>query len=75
MKTSLSSKGQVVLPVELRHQDGLRAGQQFEVERVQAGEYLLRKVVSAKPGLLTWLQSCPEQDWFVPLPSDSTDDI
>ena len=76
MKTSISSKGQIVLPAEIRAQDQIEPGQQFEVERVQEGEYLLRKLaVPGRPGLLRWLQSCPEKGWFQPIPSESTDDL
>jgi AbrB family looped-hinge helix DNA binding protein len=76
MKTSLSSKGQIVLPAEIREQDGLLPGQQFEVERVHEGEYLIRKVIEpGQAGLVDWLLSCPVKDWFRPIPSDSTDDI
>jgi AbrB family looped-hinge helix DNA binding protein len=76
MKTSLSSKGQIVLPAELRKQDRLHPGQQFEVERIQAGEYRITKVASSgKPGLLAWLNDCPEKDWFQSLPSESTDEL
>lgn len=76
MKTRLSSKGQIVLPAELREQDDIRSGQQFEIQRVQAGEYLLKKVIGpGQPGLVAWLQSCPEQGWFQPLPSESTETI
>jgi AbrB family looped-hinge helix DNA binding protein len=76
MKTSLSSKGQIVLPAELREQDGLRTGQQFEVERIQPGEYRLKMIPgSGKPGLLQWLRSCPEKDWFQRVPSESTADL
>ena len=76
MRTTLSSKGQVVIPAELREQDEIRAGQQFEIERVQPGEYLLKKVKPAgSPGLLKWLRACPEKDWFQPIPSESTDEL
>jgi AbrB family looped-hinge helix DNA binding protein len=76
MKTKISSKGQIVLPVELREQDAIRAGEQFEVERIQAGQYLLKKVRSARStGVLEWLQSCPEKGWFRAIPSESTDDL
>ena len=34
MKTSVSTKGQIVLPAELRKQDRIEPGQEFEVERV-----------------------------------------
>jgi AbrB family looped-hinge helix DNA binding protein len=63
MKTFLSSKGQIDLPAELREQDRLRAGQQFEVERIRAGEYLLKRISDVgQPGLVDWLLSCPERD-------------
>jgi AbrB family looped-hinge helix DNA binding protein len=61
MKISVSSKGQIVLPVELREQDHIVPGQQFEIERLQAGEYVLRRTISpGRPGLVRWLRDCPE---------------
>jgi AbrB family looped-hinge helix DNA binding protein len=76
MKTSISSKGQIVLPAELREQDHIAPGQQFKVERLQAGEYLLRRMaLPGKPGLLDWLRNCPDKDWFQSVPSDSTDTL
>jgi AbrB family looped-hinge helix DNA binding protein len=76
MRTTVSSKGQVVLPAELRQQDRIQPGQQFEVERLQAGEYLLKKLSGpGQPGLLDWLRQCPAQDWFRPLPAESTDTL
>ncbi|MFO0949120.1 MAG: AbrB/MazE/SpoVT family DNA-binding domain-containing protein [Planctomycetota bacterium] len=76
MKTTVSSKGQIVLPSELRERDGIEAGQQFEIERLEKGQYLLKKVAApGRPGLVGWLRSCPEQDWFTPLESESTDTL
>jgi AbrB family looped-hinge helix DNA binding protein len=76
MRTSVSSKGQIVLPAQLRKQDQIRSGQQFEVERLKPGEYLLRKVPEpGQPGLVDLLLSCPVKDWFQPLPSGSTADL
>ena len=76
MKTPISTKGQIVLPVELRKRDQILPGQQFEVERLQAGEYVLRKIPrGGQPGLADWLARCPESDWFQPLPSESTADL
>lgn len=64
------------MPAEIRKQDRLRAGQQFEVERVQEGEYLLRKTNGADDfDLVEWLLSCPVKGWFKPIPSESTDEI
>lgn len=73
MNTTVSSKGQIVLPAELRQQDHIVSGQKFEVERLEAGQYLLRKVASANnTGLVDWLLACPEKDWYQPIPSEST---
>ena len=77
MKTKVSSKGQIVLPAELRQQDHILPGQQFEIERLEAGRYLLKKEQAApNGGLVDWLLACPVKDWFVPLPpSESTDTL
>src|SRR3954463_4061171 len=77
MKTTVSSKGQIVLPAELRRQDHIRPGQQFEVERIEPGRYLLKKVKKApKAGMdiVDWLLACPVKDWFEPMASSETTD-
>lgn len=76
MKTTVSSKGQIVLPAELRRQDRIEAGQQFEVERLDRGEY--RLVLCASPpnqGVVDWLLACPDKDFFVSIESESTDTL
>lgn len=73
MRTTVSSKGQVVLPAEIRRRDGIRAGQAFEVERIADGEYRLVRIVPATEGLVDWLLTCPEKGYFVPIESESTD--
>ena len=76
MTTTISSKGQVVLPAELRRQDDVESGQQFEVERINRGEYRLVRVEPPKnDGLVEWLLSCPEKGFFVPIESESTDTL
>lgn len=76
MKTLVSSKGRIVLPAELRQQDGIQAGQQFSLERLNAGEYLLKRVPAGdNAGVVDWLLSCPADDWFQPMPSESTDTL
>ena len=73
VKTVVSSKGQIVLPAEIRQQDGIRAGQQFQVERIDRGEYrLTRSQPAPNEGLTDWLLACPEKGYFVPIPSEST---
>ena len=76
MKTKLSTKGQIVLPAEFRHQDGVEPGQEFEVERIDRGEYRLVQL-GPRPnqGLVEWLLACPEKGFFVPIESESTDTI
>jgi AbrB family looped-hinge helix DNA binding protein len=74
MKTTVSSKGQIVLPAELRKRDDIRPGQEFEVERLDRGEYrLVRLEPRANEGVVDWLLACPEKGFFVPIKSEATD--
>lgn len=74
MKTRVSSKGQIVLPAELRQQDRIGAGQEFEVERLDRGEYrLVRRAARPNEGVVDWLLACPEKGFFVSMESESTD--
>jgi AbrB family looped-hinge helix DNA binding protein len=74
MKTRVSSKGQIVLPAEIRRQDRIEAGQEFEVERIDRGEYrLVRRAARVNEGVVDWLLSCPEKGYFEAIPSESTD--
>lgn len=76
MKTRLSSKGQIVLPAELRAQDHIEPGQEFEVERIERGEYRLKMTCSPpNQGVVDWLLSCPDKDFFVAIESESTDTL
>jgi len=72
MKTTISSKGQIVLPAELRRQDRIEAGQEFEVERLDRGEYRLKRSTPPNEGVVDWLLACPEKGFFVPVESEST---
>ncbi len=75
MKTAVSTKGQIVLPAEIRRQHRIEAGDEFEVERIDRGEYRLRLVPSRNEGLLDWLRACPAKGFFVPIESESTDTL
>ena len=76
MKTRVSSKGQIVLPATLRERDCIEAGQEFEVERVDRGEYrLIRLAAAPNEGAVDWLLACPEKGYFVPIASESTDTV
>ena len=76
MTTTVSSKGQIVLPSEFRREDGIEPGQEFEIERIERGEYrLLRRDPSPNQGLVDWLLACPAKGFFVPMASESTDTL
>ena len=76
MKTSVSTKGQIVLPAEIRRQDDVEPGQEFDVERVERGEYrLVRRAPAPNAGLVDWLLDCPDKGFFVPIESESTDTL
>lgn len=80
MTTTLSSKGQIVLPAEFRREDAIAPGQIFEVERVDAGEYVLRRIQrEPNTGLVDWLLACPARGFLTgqtpAIPSESTTDI
>ena len=77
MKTTVSSKGQIILPAEIRQRDGIESGQEFEVERIDRGEYRLkRKERRRNQGLVKLLLACPVKGWFEPTDrKETTDDI
>jgi AbrB family looped-hinge helix DNA binding protein len=75
VKTTVSSKGQIVLPAEIRRRDGIEAGQEFEVERLDRGEYRLKRTTRRRnEGLVKLLLACPAKGWFTPLPRTETTD-
>ena len=76
MRTIISTKGQLVLPAELRRRDGVVPGQEFEIKRLGRGVYrLARTPATVNEGLVDHLLACPEKGWFMPVPSDSTVDL
>ena len=76
MKTTISSKGQIVLPAELRQMDRIEPGQEFDVERIDRGDYrLVRRVAPRNEGAIAWLLNCPYKDFFVPIDSESTNTL
>ena len=75
MTTRISSKGQIVLPSVIRDQDGIKAGQEFEIVRVKKGDYRLTRRAPRRPrrrnaGVVDWLLSCPVKDFYVPFESE-----
>ena len=63
-----------MLPAEVRRQDRVLPGQEFEVERLDRGDYrLIRRASRRNEGVVDWLLACPEKGFFVPVESESTD--
>ena len=76
MKTRVSSKGQIVIPAEIRERDRIRPGEEFDIERLDSGEYLLQRRASrVNEGVVDWLLGCPDKGYFVPIESESTDEL
>ncbi|MGZ8730207.1 MAG: AbrB/MazE/SpoVT family DNA-binding domain-containing protein [Thermoanaerobaculia bacterium] len=76
MKTTMSSKGQIVLPAALREMDRIEPGEEFIVERIDCGEYrLVRRTPVPNEGVVDWLLACPEKGYFVAVESESTDSL
>jgi AbrB family looped-hinge helix DNA binding protein len=76
MRTTVSSRGQIVLPADLRRRDRIEAGEVFEVERLECGEYRLRRLAAApNSGVVEWLLACPDKGFFTPVESESTDTL
>jgi AbrB family looped-hinge helix DNA binding protein len=74
MRTTVSSKGQIVLPAEFRQLDGIKPGQEFDVERLDRGDYrLVRRIAPPNEGAVDWLLACPHKAFFVAVDSESTD--
>jgi bifunctional DNA-binding transcriptional regulator/antitoxin component of YhaV-PrlF toxin-antitoxin module len=69
-------EGQIVLPAEFRAVDGVKAGEEFEVDRIGPDEYRLTRLTPPpNRGVVEWLRSCPDDGWFVEIESESTDSL
>jgi AbrB family looped-hinge helix DNA binding protein len=76
VRTTISSKGQIVLPAEFRRMDRIEPGQEFDIERVDRGEYrIVRRAAPPNEGAIDWLLACPEKGYFVAVESESTDTL
>ena len=54
--------------------DRIEPGQEFDVERIDNGDYrLIRRTARPNQGAIDWLLACPQKDFFVPIDSESTD--
>ena len=73
----VSKNGQIELPVDIRRQDGILPGQEFEFERLDCGEYRLKRLARRhNEGVVKLLLACPVNGWFQPHPrTETTDNI
>ncbi len=73
MRTTVSTKGQIVLPAEIRERDDIRPGEIFEIELIDRGQYKLTRVEGRRNrGLVRLLLECPVKGWFKPLDRTET---
>ncbi len=58
-------------------QDGINPGQEFEIQRLDQGEYLLKRTKRPRnEGLVQLLLACPVKGWFQSANrTQTTDDI
>lgn len=76
MKTTVSARGQLILPAKLRERDRIEPGQEFEIERLGPGKYQLTRVAARhNEGVVDWLLACPEKGFFEPIYSESIDSL
>lgn len=76
MKATVSTKGQIVLPAELREQDAIEPGQEFAIERIECGEYRLKRTKRRRnEGLVKLLIACPVKGWFRPMDRQETNAV
>jgi len=54
--------------------DQIELGQEFDVERLDRGDYrLVRRAAPPNDGAIDWLLACPEKGFFMPVESEATD--
>ena len=67
MRTTVSTKGQLILPAAIRKRDGIQPGEEFDVERIAPGKYRLTRASRRRnQGVVKLLLACPVKGWFKP---------
>ena len=75
MTTTLSSKGQIVIPASIRQRQKLRAGDELLIEE-RDDEVILKKARrSRKKSLVQWMQDCPVPEFRIERLKDASKDI
>ena len=74
MRTRMTTKGQIRIPAALRERDNIRPGQEFDIQRLKSGQYLLLPhTARVNHGLVDLLLECPVKGYFVPIESESAE--
>lgn len=63
------------MPAEIREQDDIEPGQEFEIKRIARGDYRLTRRTPSNEGIVDWLLACPDKGFFVAIESESTDTL
>ncbi|HXS68539.1 MAG TPA: AbrB/MazE/SpoVT family DNA-binding domain-containing protein, partial [Candidatus Polarisedimenticolia bacterium] len=73
--TTMSTKGQVVIPAEVRERQNLRPGDQLVIEE-RKDEVVLKKARrQRKKSLLQWMLDCPVSDFRIERLKEPAKDI
>ena len=75
MTTTMSSKGQIVIPASIRQRHKLRPGDELLIEE-RDDEFVLKKARrSRKKSLVQWMQDCPVADFHIERMKDTPRDV
>lgn len=76
MKTRVSTKGRILLPVSIRRRDNIRPGDCFKIKRLSRSKYLITRCAqTSNEGLIDWLLACPQKGFYSAISSESTTEL
>jgi hypothetical protein len=76
VKTTVSTKGQIVLPADFAKGMASSRGRRSRSSGLTvANNRLTERKARPNEGVVDWLLACPEKGFFVPLESESTDTL
>jgi AbrB family looped-hinge helix DNA binding protein len=75
MTTTMSSKGQIVIPASIRQRQKLRPGDELLIEESENGVVLKKARRSRKKSLVQWMQDCPAANFRIERLKDTPKDV
>jgi len=64
------------LTAELRQRDRIEPGDEFDIKRLDPGDYrLVGREAPRNEGVIDWLLACPQKNFFLAVESESTDGL